>query len=96
MEEVGTGTIIKMSLEEARIKYKERLAVAALGAVPKELGSTKVRMIYDGSYSVDVNRRIRVRDRLRFPLLDDASAVLSTVEEEVEAHGRGRPVFHGL
>lgn len=57
--------------------------MAALGAVPKELGSEKVRMIHDGSYSVDVNRRIKVRDRLRFPLCDDAAAVLTEIEEEV-------------
>ena len=40
-------------------------------------------MIHDGSYSVDVNRRIKVKDRLRFPLCDDAAAVLTEIEEEV-------------
>ena len=89
LEEVRSGTIVKMTLQEARSRFGERLAVAALGAVPKELGSTKVRMIYDGTYSVDVNRRIRVRDRLRFPLLDDASAVLGNLEEETEEAGGG-------
>ena len=83
LEEVETGTIICMSEEEAKSKFKGRLAVAALGAVPKELGSDKVRMIHDGSYSVDVNRRIKVLDRLRFPLCDDAPAVLTEIEEEV-------------
>ena len=50
--------------------------------VPKELNSSAVRLIHDGSYSVDVNRRIRVKDRLRFPLIDDANAVLAHVREE--------------
>ena len=40
-----------MSLEEAKQRYGGRLAIAALGAVPKELGSSKVRLIFDGSYS---------------------------------------------
>lgn len=31
---------------------------------------------------LDGNRRIRVRDRMRFPLIDDAAAVLRQVEEE--------------
>ena len=57
--------------------------MAALGAVPKELNSTKVRVIHDGSYSVDVNHRIRVRDRMRFPLIDDAEAVLVEARREV-------------
>ena len=83
-EEVELGTIKRMTLTEAQQKYGQTLAVASLGAVPKELGSSNVRVIHDGSYSVDVNRRIRVRDRLRFPLIDDASAVLASVEEQVE------------
>ena len=58
LEEVEAGSIKKMPEEEAKAKFKGRLAVAALGAVPKELGSDKVRLIHDGSYSVDINRRI--------------------------------------
>ena len=81
-EEVEKGTILKLSEEEAKKRFGGRLAVAALGAVPKELGTSRVRLIHDGSYSVDVNRRIRVRDRMRFPLIDDAAAVLRQVDEE--------------
>ena len=88
-EEVRLGTIKRMTLKEAQDRYGKRLAVAALGAVPKEIGSSKVRVIYDGTYSVDVNRRIRVRDRLRFPLIDDASAGLASVEGG-PCGGRGR------
>ncbi len=83
LEEVESGAIKKMPEEEAKSAFKGRLAVAALGAVPKELGSDKVRLIHDGSYSVDINRRIKVRDRMRFPLCDDAAAVLAEIEEEV-------------
>jgi hypothetical protein len=73
-----------MRTEEAEEKYKDRLAVAALGAVPKELGSSVVRIVHDGSYSVDINHRIKVRDRMRFPMVDDAGGVLLQVEKEVE------------
>jgi hypothetical protein len=84
MEEVEAGSIIAMRTEEAEEKYKDRLAVAALGAVPKELGSSVVRIVHDGSYSVDINHRIKVRDRMRFPMVDDAGGVLLQVEKEVE------------
>jgi len=84
MEEVEAGSIIAMRTEEAEEKYKGRLAVAALGAVPKELGSSVVRIVHDGSYSVDINHRIKVRDRMRFPMVDDAGGVLLQVEKEVE------------
>lgn len=50
MEEVDKGTILHMNMEEAKVKFKGRLAVAALGAVPKELGSSVVRIVHDGSY----------------------------------------------
>ena len=83
LEEVERGSIVVMSEEEVKERYKGRLAIAALGAVPKEMGSSVVRVTHDGSFSVDVNHRIKVRDRMRFPMIDDASAVLLQVEEEV-------------
>ena len=85
-EEVESGSIKKFTEEGLKKEYGHRVAVAALGAVPKELGSEKVRLIHDGSYSVDINRRIKVRDRMRFPLIDDAAAVL--VEAKEMAEGR--------
>ena len=87
MEEVELGSIIKMEEDEARRAYQGHLAVAALGAVPKEVGSTVVRIVQDGSCSVDVNHRIKVRDRMRFPTIDDASGVLQQAEDEVEESG---------
>ena len=86
-EELARGTIKLLGESEAREKYGERLAVAALGAVPKELNSDRVRLIHDGTYSVDVNRRIRVRDRMRFPLVDDAAAVMLEGKKVAEEMG---------
>ena len=83
-EEVDRGSIIKISLKEAEKRYAGRLAIAALGAVPKEQGSSVVRIVHDGSYSVDVNHRIKVRDRMRFPTVDDASGVLMHLEDQAE------------
>ena len=37
--------------------------------MPKELGSSVVRIVHDGLYSADINHRIRVRDRMRFPTI---------------------------
>ena len=92
MEEVEKGTIIHMSMGEAKAKFKGKIAVAALGAVPKELGSSVVRIVHDGSYSVDVNHRIKVLDRMRFPTIDDAGGLLSHLEDEMEASGGGARV----
>ena len=89
MEEVDRGTILKMTMKEAQEEFGGRLAVAALGAVPKELNSERVRLIHDGTYSVDINRRIKVRDRMRFPLVDDAAAVMASVEERSKEESSG-------
>lgn len=43
-EEVERGSIVVLSEEEVKERYKGRLAVAALGAVPKEMGSSVVRV----------------------------------------------------
>eukprot|EP00435_Cladocopium_sp_Y103_P012590 s2362_g3.t1 len=87
MQEAELGSIIRMKADEAKKKYQGRLAIAALGAVPKELGSTVVRIARDGSDSGGVNHRIKVRNRLRFPAVDDASGVLQHAEDEVEEAG---------
>lgn len=86
-EEVERGSIVSMSLKEAEEAFKGRLAIAALGAVPKEQGSSVVRIVHDGSYSVDVNHRIKVRDRMRFPTIDDAAGVLLHLEDQVQENG---------
>ena len=75
LEAVAQGTILLMSMEEAKKRFGGRLAVASLGAVPKELSSSRVRLIHD-------DRRINVRDKTCFPVVDDESAVLSSVEED--------------
>ncbi|CAE7764855.1 DNAJC17, partial [Symbiodinium necroappetens] len=75
-EDVRKGFIKRMSRSEAELEYQGRLAVAALGAVPKALDSDEVRVVHDGSHSVDVNHRIRVLDRIRNPLVDDAEAII--------------------
>eukprot|EP00438_Fugacium_kawagutii_P023533 Skav200888 [mRNA] locus=scaffold1581:56890:58152:+ [translate_table: standard] len=87
MEEVERGSIIEMDLADAEREFQGRLAVAALGAVPKELGSSVVRVVHDGSYSVDVNHRIKVLDRMRFPMIDDASGIINQLKEENEQAG---------
>ena len=86
-EEVARGSIVSMSLKEAEETFKGRLAIAALGAVPKEQGSSVVRIVHGGSYSVDVNHRIKVRDRMRFPTIDDAAGVLLHLEDQVQESG---------
>ena len=83
VEEVTRGSISKVGLKEAEEEYAGRLAIAALGGVLKEQGSSVVRIVHNGSYSVDVNHRIKVKDRMRFSTVDDASGILMHLEDQV-------------
>ena len=80
-EELERGAVVAMSRKEAEQKFGSRLAVASLGAVPKEVGSAAVRIIHDATHKVEVNNRIRVQDRLRFPTIDDLEAVLREMRD---------------
>jgi len=86
LEEEAEGMMVRTTLREAQQKYGPRLAVAALGALEKEAGSGKFRIIFDGTHGVHVNHQIRVRDRVRFPTVRDLAAVLSELHEEGGTH----------
>ncbi len=66
-----------MSEAELRDRWPDA-AVASLGAITKEQedGTTKVRMLYDGTSGVDVNTHIRVRDKDRGPATPDVKCIL--------------------
>ena len=60
------------------------MAVVILEEISEELNSGRVRFIHDGTYFVDVNQKIKVRDRMKFPLIYDAAAVMLEGKEMAE------------
>jgi hypothetical protein len=81
-DDVNIGRIVVTSKREARDKFKDRLVIASIGAVPKDLEWSELRVVFDGTNGIQVNSRIRLKDRQRFPLVDDAEALLRTIGEE--------------
>ena len=71
--------MIRMDKQAAMQEFGGRLAVASLGAVPKELGSSKVRIIH--AHEVMINHRIRGWDRMRFPGVDDLEAMVRQTKQ---------------
>ena len=71
---------MRMTENEARKKYGSNLVVAALGAQVKsgaqESGDLVVRLLFDGTHGVPVNRNIRVRDQDKAPAAPDIKHVL--------------------
>ena len=70
---VIAGKALKMSESEARARFGPDLVVASLGALVKDGAGddVKIRLLYDGTHGVQVNERIRVRDRDRMPSAPD-------------------------
>ena len=63
------------------------MVVITLEEILEKFNSGRVRLIHGGTYSMDVNKRIKVRDRMRFPLIDDAAAVMLEGKEMAEELG---------
>ena len=78
---VIAGKALKMSESEARARFGPELVVASLGALVKGGAGddVKIRLLYDGTHGVQVNERIRVRDRDRMPSAPDLKRVLHEV-----------------
>jgi hypothetical protein len=49
--------------------------------VPKDAEWSEVRLVHDGTNGVTINNRIRPKDRMRFPLIDDLEAVVNYAME---------------
>ena len=65
------GQAFKLTEREAREKYGDKLVVAALGAQvksgSKEAGDLTIRLLFDGTHGVPVNKGIRVMDQDKSP-----------------------------
>jgi hypothetical protein len=72
-EEAALGWMVELPEEEARSRYGDRLAIAALGVVEER---EKIRVVHDGSHKVHVNHRIRVRDQIRCPGAGELRALI--------------------
>ncbi len=69
--------VIRFTEPELRARWPNA-AVASLGALVKtaEDGTRQTRILYDGTRGVDINTRIRVRDKERGPTTGDIKAIL--------------------
>ena len=64
-EEEKLGWMYPLSEAEARRRFGSRLRVASLAAIPKD--EHTVRVLFDGTHSVQVNNEISISDQSEFP-----------------------------
>jgi hypothetical protein len=83
-EEKRKGRMLEMTYEEAKKRFKDRLAVASLGLVQE--GGEKWRLVHDGTRVVKVNNRIKQRDKVNGPLVYDVARLMDEVRREGGSH----------
>ena len=76
-EQERQGLVLRTTYQEAKEIYRDRLRIAALGAVGPDGDE---RVVHDGTHQMGVNPDIRVRDQDETPLHKDLAAILGTEE----------------
>ena len=85
-EDEAEGLMERMPMSVAQEWFKDRLRIAALGAIEKSPGSEEFRIIFDGTHGVLTNREVRVRDQVRCPTVPDLQAMLYEASQEQGTH----------
>ncbi|CAE8607179.1 unnamed protein product, partial [Polarella glacialis] len=80
-EEGKLGMMYETTLTLAKKQFKDRLRIAALGAI--ENSDDSFRILFDGTHGVKLNNDIRPRDQLDFPMGSDAGTQLAHSKEDM-------------
>ena len=65
--ECREGLMEKVSLEEAKRTYGEKIAISSLSVLVEEMRGNKKRIIHDATHGTKINNRIKCRDKQRSP-----------------------------
>ena len=88
-EDVQKGWIVKMDRKEAERIYGDDLQIASLGAVPKDVAWSDVRVVHDGTHGINVNVKIHQPNKMEFPQFDDLHAAM----REFQKHDPGKRIL---
>lgn len=98
-EECNEGLMEKLTIEQAKERYGDRIAISSLAVLVEENHQGKKRVIHDATHGTKVNNRIRCRDKTRSPSAREKqyllayfqrnrSSVFSLVGDISKAHRR--------
>ncbi len=79
-EEEKMGWMYPLSEAEARKRFGQTLRIASLAAIPKD--EKAVRVLFDGTHSVQVNNEIKMEDQLEFPTPAELARVMEISREQ--------------
>ena len=96
--ECEEGLMEKLTMEEAKERYGDKIAISSLSVLVEEMHGNKKRIIHDATHGTKINNRIKCRDKQRSPgareklyLLDykgRKQVVFSLVGDISKAHRR--------
>ena len=108
-DECSEGLMEKLTLDEAKQRFGDRVAISSLAVLVEEAHGNKRRVIHDATHGTKINNRIKCRDKQRSPgaiekryLLSyyrsRGDVVFSLVGDISKAHRRflHDPLEHGL
>ena len=80
-QECGEGLMEKLTLEEAKKRFGDKIAISSLAVPLEENHSGKLRVIHDATHGTKINNRIRCRDKVRSPSARESNTFLLTTRE---------------
>ena len=108
-EECKEGLMEKLTLEQAKQRYGDKIAISSLAVLVEESHGNKRRIIHDATHGTKINNRIKCRDKQRSPGAREkryllsyykkrGDVVFSLVGDISKAHRRflHDPAEHGL
>ena len=66
-EECKEGLMERLTLEQAKERFGDKVAVSSLAVLVEEAHGNKKRIIHDATHGTKINNRIRCRDKQRSP-----------------------------
>ena len=65
--ECAEGLMEKLSMEEAQLRFGDKIAISSLSVLIEETHGNKKRIIHDATHGTKINNRIKCRDKQRSP-----------------------------
>jgi hypothetical protein len=81
-EECAEGLMEKLTLQQARDKYGDKIAVSSLAVLVEDNHQGKRRIIHDATHGTLVNNRIRCRDKVRSPSAREKQYLLALFKQQ--------------
>ena len=82
-DECSEGLMEKLTLDQAKQRFGDRIAISSLAVLVEEAHGNKRRVIHDATHGTKINNRIKCRDKQRSPGAREKRYLLSYYRSHV-------------